>query len=603
MDTDKLLEISSELGFEEITKRLQIIAQRQTTQNCPLVLPLVGEFSSGKTTLINSLTDSGALETATKPTTATIYEVHFGSDRCRAEVLGPDGVTTEVQDVTSLKNQDLADSKVVTVFDTSTKVPSSVILVDTPGLSSPDPQHKQTLVSFLPMADALLLVSDINAQVTRSLIDFIKTISLSNRQIFLVLTKTDTKSESEVKASREYAEQTLHIATENIVCVSASEGNVEELLTLLGRIQKEKGHILEKVNTERLKGIVGDMVGRIGELLKMPDDSAKTDELIAEKQRRLSKMKREIENLISSAQEDIKSEQRNASRSFEDNVSERLGTLVAGCSSNFDAEAISAINNTATLVLENYKNEIRRVLRQHTEKHIADDSIQLSILENIDLSSLNVTEHNYNLSLNTVGHEYDSIIATGVKVAAAAALVAIAAPAIAGAGAAGAATTASTATTVSLVDTATDIGGMVYMGKTAKKLQDAKNKVNLISNNLDKINDYEETLRQHTRTPKGIVTSLVGFATDNLVGKPQRRRAIHEYMEEILLPEFNAQIESMTSKVIGIIRQLLNQETEDSINEFIAAIKELQTTKNNEKTEYEKRVSLLKEYKKYLSTI
>ena len=84
MDTDKLLEISSELGFGEITKRLQIIAQRQTTQNCPLVLPLVGEFSSGKTTLINSLTDSGALETATKPTTATIYEVHFGSDRCRA---------------------------------------------------------------------------------------------------------------------------------------------------------------------------------------------------------------------------------------------------------------------------------------------------------------------------------------------------------------------------------------------------------------------------------------------------------------------------------------------------------------------------------------
>ena len=84
---EKLLEISEYLGLSNITSELKAIALRSQQENATLVLPLVGEFSSGKTTLINSLTDSKKLETATKPTTATIYEVHFGCDSCRASVL------------------------------------------------------------------------------------------------------------------------------------------------------------------------------------------------------------------------------------------------------------------------------------------------------------------------------------------------------------------------------------------------------------------------------------------------------------------------------------------------------------------------------------
>ena len=165
--TEKLIEIAHYLGLVNIEKDLENITLRSHQENAPLVLPLVGEFSSGKTTLINSLTDSKKLETATKPTTATIFEVHFGCDRCHATVLNEQGHFVEVEDIAELKNDALADAKVVTVFDTSNNVPASTILVDTPGLSSPDPKHKQTLVNFLPKADGLILVTDINQQITR----------------------------------------------------------------------------------------------------------------------------------------------------------------------------------------------------------------------------------------------------------------------------------------------------------------------------------------------------------------------------------------------------------------------------------------------------
>lgn len=176
---ETLIGIAEYLGLSNIVSELNAIEQRSKQDNASLILPLVGEFSSGKTTLINSLTDSKKLETATKPTTATIYEVHFGCDSCHAKVVTEEGQIQDIDDIANLKNDNLANAKVVTVFDTSNRVPSTTILVDTPGLSSPDPKHKQTLVNFLPKADGIMLVTDINQQITRSLTDFIETMKLS----------------------------------------------------------------------------------------------------------------------------------------------------------------------------------------------------------------------------------------------------------------------------------------------------------------------------------------------------------------------------------------------------------------------------------------
>lgn len=199
---ESLRNIAEYLGLKNIVSELEAIDLRAKQENASLILPLVGEFSSGKTTLINALTDSKKLETATKPTTATIFEVHFGSESCHAKIVDEKGEIHDIVDLAELKNDTLADARVVTVFDTSKTIPSTTILVDTPGLSSPDPKHKQTLVNFLPKADGILLVTDINQQITRSLTDFIETMKLSKRPIFLILTKSDTKSESEIEAAK-----------------------------------------------------------------------------------------------------------------------------------------------------------------------------------------------------------------------------------------------------------------------------------------------------------------------------------------------------------------------------------------------------------------
>ena len=149
MDIQKLIQIAEDLNLHDKVQELKFYVERLSSPDKDLILPLVGEFSSGKTTLINSLLDNPNLETASRATTASIFEIHFGADECYAEIHKEDGYIDSVKDVIGIKNEDLKQVDVVKVYDTSTKIGASTILVDTPGLSSNDPAHRIALSSYL----------------------------------------------------------------------------------------------------------------------------------------------------------------------------------------------------------------------------------------------------------------------------------------------------------------------------------------------------------------------------------------------------------------------------------------------------------------------
>ncbi|MBQ2321607.1 MAG: hypothetical protein II375_03490 [Bacteroidales bacterium] len=61
IDYTKLLSIAQKLGVQSDIAEATKLAARAENKNVPLVLPLVGEFSAGKTTLVNALIDSKVL--------------------------------------------------------------------------------------------------------------------------------------------------------------------------------------------------------------------------------------------------------------------------------------------------------------------------------------------------------------------------------------------------------------------------------------------------------------------------------------------------------------------------------------------------------------
>ena len=592
-----LIEIAEYLGLDNITAELNSIELRSKQENANLVLPLVGEFSSGKTTLINSLTDSKKLETATRPTTATIYEVHFGSDSCAANVVNEKGELINVPNIAELKNEDLADAKVVTLFDTSTRVPSTTILVDTPGLSSPDPKHKQTLVNFLPLADAIILVIDINQQVTRSLTDFIETMKLSQRRIYLVLTKSDTKSKDDIEAAKVYISKNCQVPVQQVAVVSAATNSLEELYALFDNIPKDKKEILKRVDGQRVKNIVNTLTEQVEDLMNASATDKDLDEAIRRCQYDLDKIKRNIDRLVESTSEEIEEYERTVTRRFEDTISSKLSTLVTGKSNNFDAEAVSAINTTATLLVNEYKNGIQSLLREKARSvRGTDNEIPLNSLEELDMADVQVQGLSYNLDLNTMGHEYDGAIKVGVIAAAAVGAVAIAASTVGAAGAAAA------DSAIELADTAADVGSIITTTKAVSKIEKAERFVAGAAEKYATVETTNQNVGQQMGSDKGMIDSLVGFATDKMMGKPQRARAIRNYIDSSLAPEFKSTLNQNSQRLVSSIRDGLQNEASILIGQKTEALNQLKTEKEEKREMFNQRIEQLREYKTNLLT-
>lgn len=535
---EKLKEYAAQLSFKDLEERLEKIAAQLRDSKAPLVLPLVGEFSAGKTTLINAVSDSKALACASAPTTATIYTLHFSAPDIKAVIHYQDGTEKETSDISTLDNKQLADALYVDVFDTSSKIPSSVMLVDTPGISSHDIKHRQNLVDFLPQADGVLLVVDVNQPITRSLTEFAKTIALSKRPLYMVLTQCDTKSRVDVDAQKQYILNHTELHLSDVVCVSAKTNDLAEFYQLLDTIQVDKARIIKQVSEGRCKEIAQEMLQRIDVLLAADESDEQLEEELQNQQSRLARLRRDIDNITKDIEFDIENEGRQVSRRFEDLMLNRLDAIVAGASNNYDAEAMSAINNTSSLLLNDYKTAVAGIFARHAEKCEGLSSLDLSAYSMEGMSGC------YNLGLNEVGHEYDSLIGQGLSVVVGAAAVA---------------------------------GGNVGTA-------------------MQGVNAF---IGQNS----GLVNSIVGLVTDQTMGRPQRRRAIRQYIDDTLSPSFQSEISRIGKDIVNRVNESINSHFAASVETTTEALERLRDERQNKRQEYVDKMNILKTIKKGLSVL
>ena len=170
-----------------------------------------------------------------------------------------------------------------------------------------------------------MLVSDINQQITRSLTDFIETMKLSKRPIYLVLTKSDTKSANDIEAAKKYISENCQIPLKQMAVVSAATNSLDELYALLDSIQKDKKEILKQVDGQRIKNIVNLLTDHVEELMSASNSDKDLDEAIRRSQYELDKISRNIDRLVESMSDDIEDQGRTISRKFEDSIFANLG--------------------------------------------------------------------------------------------------------------------------------------------------------------------------------------------------------------------------------------------------------------------------------------
>jgi predicted GTPase len=165
------------------------------------VLAVVGEFSSGKSFLLNALLGKfQLLATDINPSTATITELEHGErdeaiafyEDGRSERVALDSLNRFVAEPSIGSEQRQADAPARVVVRTdSAFLKRGFMVADTPGLASINPSHRRASLAFLPAADAVLYLIDTQQPFTEGDASFLGIIRSHIDSIFIVQTKID----------------------------------------------------------------------------------------------------------------------------------------------------------------------------------------------------------------------------------------------------------------------------------------------------------------------------------------------------------------------------------------------------------------------------
>lgn len=607
---NRIIEIAESLEQKSIAERLRAIEERTKNPSAQLILPLIGEFSAGKTSLINALTDSKVLETASQPTTATLYQIIFGAPENKAVALSAEGKEVELQ-LDALKNDELKTYPTVTLFDTSTKVPKDIIFVDTPGLSSPDPRHREVLTSILPRVDAILLTVDANQAVTRSLVEFVKSMRLAEKPIYLILNKIDTKSPSELQDLKRGIARDVDLPIDSLVCASAYANNISELQQLLSKIQAEKTQIIAKVDALRTKELISELRSFIAEVLRSSSSPKELKDTVRAQEHELERLQSNIRQLMERVEEKLSDKVDETQSTLRTQLWSSLNGILSKKGISYTQEIKAEVINVKTILLQNFTRQVATTIRE-VNASSRDIRVQLPSAETIDLSQLGDQVNDIHVAdFDSVGHENDKTfgwIAKGLAIAAAVASVAatggFSVLGLGGAGTAGTAGTAGAAGAAGVAGAALEVGEVAAVATTAVKTTKMMRMMNAMSKAgsfIQKGHQISSVVSSAAEKERGFIEGLVGKATE-FFSKPRREAAVENFLDAQILPNFEADLRNYLSESLRLIAERMNAEAATLVGEKREALSQLQAQQEQEQAKYEAEIKVMKEKDQYLAT-
>ncbi|WP_304332386.1 dynamin family protein [Brachyspira innocens] len=271
-------------------------------ENTSLIIPVVGDFSSGKSTLLNKFMGKDILSVNIKPETALPCELYYSREEYAIGV-DENGNETELEEVNTENTKDFLYIKRCVNSENLKKI-EPIVLVDMPGFDSPLENHNRAIMSYLDKGIYYILLTPVDAgTVSRSMINQINNIKNLKKDLSVFLTKTDLRDEDTVqKVKREVqdrlSDMDIHktVNTINEKDIDLFDKMIKELDTeelfytifadLIKIICKETEESL-KIKIAALKSDVNQNQNTIEELKKIKINlENKRDELIKEQESR-----------------------------------------------------------------------------------------------------------------------------------------------------------------------------------------------------------------------------------------------------------------------------------------------------------------------------
>lgn len=271
-------------------------------KNSFVKVPFVGDFSAGKSSLINAfLGVDELLPTNITPETAVAYELYYSTDE-KLEVW-KDNQLQATKALADISNLNLTPQNLVKVFINNPVVKSlndrHIVIVDMPGIDSGVEAHNNAILHYVEDGTHFMLVNEAESGTLRnSTINFIDEVKKYGANISVILSKCDKKSSSEVEKIRSTVEIIARAHSGKnvqVVTSSAVDEEVDSVMDILNGLEADS--LVErrfgKPVFDLIAGYISDLQSQIT-LLNTSDSDC------LEKQ---TKLKEEHEAAIAALQE------------------------------------------------------------------------------------------------------------------------------------------------------------------------------------------------------------------------------------------------------------------------------------------------------------
>ncbi|WP_297207041.1 dynamin family protein [uncultured Brachyspira sp.] len=390
--------INNQKKFIDILNNLYTISQKSDIsnnkieesidliKNVSLIVPVVGDFSSGKSTLLNKFIGKDILQVNIKPETAVPCELYYSKEEYAIGV-DENGNEIKLEEVNTENTKDFLYIKRYVNSENLKKI-DPIILVDMPGFDSPLENHNRAIMSYLDKGIYYILLTPVDAgTVSRSMINQINNIKNLKKDLSVFLTKTDLRDEDTVqKVKREIQDRLSDIDIHKTVNTIN-----EKEIDLFDKMIKE-------LNTEELfYSIFADLIKVICQetesSLKIKISALKSD--VNQNKGTIEELEKAIKNLEEKREELIKEQKSKTYTAEIDVITQEIGNKL---NSNIKELVKLAKSGDGDILKEEILNIAQSVVIEKIDSIIDDINLNINTSFSKEVACLDSSLNKYNIA-------------------------------------------------------------------------------------------------------------------------------------------------------------------------------------------------------------
>ncbi|RVY50925.1 dynamin-like GTPase family protein [Helicobacter pylori] len=249
----------------------------ESVQKQQLVIPVVGNFSAGKSTLLNRFLEKSVLPTGITPETSLATELHYSAKE-RIEAFSNNDEKTESFELNEQSFEAIKENAAkysylkVYLNNEALKDSAPLVFVDMPGFDSPISSHTHAILEYLERGVHFVILTSVEeVSLTKHMVRELKNLLEFDKGLSFILSKTNLRTPSQVGEISRYIQDQIqdHLdLTTHLIC-SNKDNNA--LLEVADKIDAEK--LFSALYLKRLKFLNSQLQNSLKSVIKSFDYS------------------------------------------------------------------------------------------------------------------------------------------------------------------------------------------------------------------------------------------------------------------------------------------------------------------------------------------